>query len=567
MKTTFIAIGLLFTCAFAFSQRIIDEKAEVRYIQLPMTVMPDVRTYNCAWNNEAVKQDIPKIDTELGYNQRTVAGYLALQGFSFTNDHPDVTITLESGRFELPAPAIVDISESDDATNFRAKYTIPLNWIIKIDGKITKSIDFNESKKTAVVLFPPKLGSLGQPGQVIPKADALEKHLELKQDEVEKYVIQTALSQFFSQIQATVKSELCYTPKVKEIEVKSFKTTKKEDFSAWDKPYERGQELLTKISSGQSPAELYTEYKDVFEFWDAQMEQHKSDAKTNKKILRVTTHNLLELLALINPAAVKQEYIDVYKEVSHNNEELFASIENLTKRQEANTNCKSDYTQLCQLPPLRKYCYETAYTTSKGEQKTGIIKFTSPYGINPFETGNTFDLYDIENYLSENGGVTSKHQVDQKEIQSYELFGQKYTKTKYTDPTAVSLSGTESFLEEVVIGKMSVFKYYSMEMGDGAIIGGGLTNNNDAQLIESRCNPQFVVKYGKKSSVVFNYSKLATILKDCKPVADKIKDGSYGNKQIAEKSSKLGKFMQQGTHNEISEEVILKITEEFNALM
>jgi len=143
MRTTFIAIGLLFTCAFAFSQRIIDEKAEVRYVQLPMTVMPDVRTYNCAWNNEAVKQDIPKIDTELGYNLRTVAGYLALQGFSFTNDHPDVTITLESGRFELPAPAIVDISESDDATNFRAKYTIPLNWIIKVDGKII-NIPLNE---------------------------------------------------------------------------------------------------------------------------------------------------------------------------------------------------------------------------------------------------------------------------------------------------------------------------------------------------------------------------------------------------------------------------------------
>jgi len=567
MKTSFIAIGLLLICTFAFSQRVIDEKAEVRYVQLPMTVLPDVASYTCVWNNEAIKQDIPEIDTELGYNHRTVAGYLALQGFSFTTDHPDVTLTLESGRFELPTPAIVDISESDDATNFRAKYTIPFNWMLKIDGKITKTIDLSESNKMAVVLFPPKLGSLGQPGQVIPKADAIEKHLELKQEEVEKYVIQTALSQFFAQIQATVQSELCYTPKVKEIKIKSFKTTKKEDFSAWDKPYERGQELLTKISSGSSPSKLYTEYKEVFEFWDAQMEQHKTDLKTNKKILKVTTHNLLELLALVNPAAVKQTYIDIYKEVNHNNEELFATIESQQKRQEANTDCQSDYTQLCQLPPLRKYCYETAYTTSKGEQKTGIIKFTSPYGINPFETGNTFDLYDLDNYLAENGSVTSKHKIDQKGIQSYELLGQKYTKTKYTDPTAVSIGGNESFLEEVVIGKMSVFKYYGMEMGDGAVIGGGLTNNSNAQLIESRCNPQFVVKYGKKSTVVFNYSKLASLLKDCKTVADKIKDGSYGNKQIAEKSSKLGKFMQQGTHNEISEEVILKITEEFNTLM
>lgn len=314
---------------------------------------------------------------------------------------------------------------------------------------------------------------------------------------------------------------------------------------------------------------MYDAYKDIFDFWSAQIEQHKGDLKTHKKILRVATHNMLELLALVNPELISQESIDLYTEVNYNNKDLFKAIEKNKKRFAANVGHATDYAKLSDLPPLNKNCYNVMYTTSKGDQKPGIIKYSTPYGLDPSETGKAFKIYDLATYTSANGGVTDKHMLDPKEIASYEILGMKYVKTKFTDPTAVSFSGNEEFLEEVITGKLSLYKNYIIEEGGAGstTLGAGisLTTGNETQ--KPNIKPLFVIKYGKKSTVVFNYSKLADILDDCKTVSDKIKDGAYGNKQVAEKTSKLGKFVQQGTHSEISEEVILKITEEFNALM
>lgn len=568
MKRTLIALTLLLTCSAAFSQRITDVSKEVKHIRLPLIPMDHVKTYDCKWNFEKIAQDVPGINTSMGYNEQTIKGILSLQGYTYSTVNPDIVITLNCEHLIIPSPEIIDIDDSSTKENYRAKYTIPANWTITVEGKHTASFPIDDEMGGIVVYIPAIETEFGTPGQEIPKAEFIEKHLSENGSTVLEYVKNVAVAELFTKAKKAVRSQLSYSPILSMVEVRSFKSSKKEDMSAWDQPYARGIELLNKLNSGESPCKLYNEFKDIFEFWDNQYEQHKNNPSEHSKIISVACSNLVSLLTLTNPEALKPEYFEAWSKTGSPAKNWNTTIIDSKKRFASNGSNKVNYETLSKLPPLKGTSYQTVYTNIKGEKKDGVIEFNSSYGMNPFETGNSFSIYDNPTYIAANGNVSAKQKLKQEEIADYELFGKKYIKMKFTDPTAVSIGGNESFLEEVIVGKCSLYKNYVLETsGDGEVAGFLLAGSTKDQLIKSRLNPLFVVKYGKKASVVFNYTRLANTLEECKTVSDKIKAGAYGNKETAEKTSKLGKFMQQGAGNEITEEIIIKITEEFNSLM
>ncbi|TAJ13585.1 hypothetical protein DMA11_08475 [Marinilabiliaceae bacterium JC017] len=569
MKGKFILFVLLSTCSMLFSQRIIHKDKDIHYVQLPMVVMPGVTTYNCVWNSDGVKETIPDIETAMGYNSQTVKGFLDIQGYTYSESDPDITVTLFSEPLLLNDPEIVNLSSDSDNPNYRALYSFPLNWKIEVNGKFSHAIQLAEKDIIAEVHIPLLKDQFGSPTAAIAEREIVEKFIDENKNKVSAFVKEQALAMFFANIKEVVDSELSYQKQVKEIKLSSFKSSKKADMSAWDAPYKKGLELLDKYGKGTSPMDLYNEYKDIFEFWDAQVEQHKDNVKENKKIIKVAIGNLMSLLQVVNPGEIKPEYLEVLDQIT-SIDELKTQIEDGQKRQLANASNTPDYGMLSKLPALDGYKYEMVYTNNKGAQVPGVIEFSSPYGFDPYKTAASFNLYERDTYVAKLGKVSGKDKIDVKDVQSYELFGRKFVKKKYTDPTAVSIGGTECFLEEMITGSASLYRIYP-QLGAGGpggvnIIAGG-TGASKEEVENSRCHPEFVLKYKKKTLLVYNYSKLAVVLKDNQEVADKIKGGDYGNKPVAEKTSKLGKLMQQGVVNEISEEIIKKIVKEFNSLM
>lgn len=566
MKFKLLTLALSCFVFTLSAQKIIDEKVKVRYTRIPNIIMNNIKTYDCKWDAAEIKIDIPGIDTELGYTEQTVKGYLALQGYTYNSENPDIVLTLQSKRLNLPIPKIVNVSSNSSTPNYRAKYKVPADWLINVDGKFSHKINMHDHIGTVEVFFPALTNSYGMPGETISKREALEKYLNENPEKVTKYVSENAVAKILGKTKEVIISELSYKSMVKDTEVHSFKSSKKHDMSTWDEPYEKGIELLNKISMGEEPIKLYQAYKSSFDFWAEQFETNNNDG--NKKIISVAANNLVQLLLLVNPEAIKPEYADHCYTGNKSRKEIKSLIEEAKQRQLVNKSNTVDYKQLSLMPPLFGNSYEITYTNSKGEKKSGVIKLSTPFGLNPFEnTGYNITIFDKDDVRDEYGKPSDKQKIDLKSVKEYELLGYKYVKLKYSDPTAVSLSGSEAFVEIVLQGKCSLFKTYSMEAGSGSVIGGGLSNNNSSQLAASRKNPQFIIQNTKKPVVVFNYGRVADMMKDCNTVSDKIISGAYGNKEVKKANSKLGKFIQQGSENTIKEDIITSIVKEYNSLM
>ena len=139
-KTIYPFIILLLISHSLFSQKIITEKKDVRYIQLPLTAMPGVKTYNCVWDNDSIKINLPGIDTKWGFNDMMIKGCMSIQGLTYSETDPDITVTLQSSTFELADPEIVNLNEGQENANYRIVYKFPMDWKIRITGKFEKEI-------------------------------------------------------------------------------------------------------------------------------------------------------------------------------------------------------------------------------------------------------------------------------------------------------------------------------------------------------------------------------------------------------------------------------------------
>jgi len=552
MKNKIFAIALLALSMTSFGQKSIKEDLIVGHTRLPLTVLTGVKTFDCNWE----KDQIPEFNDKSGYDQQTIKGFLSPQGFTYTTDNPDVIITLKSNAAIIPIPEYVNMSNSE--VNYRAKYSFTPNWTITISGKINKSIDLSEKIGKIEIMFPTyKDGSLDKK---ITSKEALENDVNAKQEQIIPYIKDLFAKEMLSQTKNIIASELGYTRTTTEIRIESFKSNKKNDMTAWQAPFERGIELLKKLDQGENPNELYTQYKDIFDFWDGEFAKLKDNYKGNKKVIRAAIYNLVNILTLTNPNAIKDEYITLLKEVDADSYTQRMKAKEYQERQTANIGNTPDFKTLAKLPVLKNYRYEVVYKDNKGNEKQGVILFYSPFNLDPYQFQSEFKLYDLDTYNSVHGEVSNKMKLDVKNVDSYHLYGKNYIKLKYTDPTVASIGGNEGFLEEIITGKMSLYKFYPLETE-------GIDMVKESDLEKSRTTPSFVVNYGKKTTVAFNYKRLAKMLSDCKEVADKINNGEYGNKEIKEKTSKFGKFMQEGSHSEIPENTIITITNDFNKLL
>ena len=568
MKIRLIVIALILSSTTVFAQRIIRKKKSIQFTQLPTIPMPNVSTYTCKWDGKSIVENFPNYKIETGINIKTIQGILDLQGYTYDESNPDVIITLVGKNIENSKPEIVNISNKEGAPNFRAKYMIPANWEIKIEGKFTATIKLDEIVDKLNIYVPTTINPV-----VISTPERMEEIVLEKEKTINSYVKKTAIKIMLNETKDVVNSKLCYRKKLSNFTLKSFKSNKKQDMTAWEKPFEQGVELLDKINKGENPSKLYSDYKELFEFWDTKFQENKDNSK-KRKIIETSASNLVNILTLVNPESIKDEYL------THVDTEIITFAKDAQKRQSINSENPIDYTKLEKLPTLGDSSYLTDYYTSKGEQKKGVIKFTTHYGIDPSKTSMQFELYDLDTYLEKKAQVKSKHIIDTKSIEAYELFGTRYEKIKYNDPTALSLGGNEAFLELIKKGKLSLYKLHYIEAettqaiafsGLKSIVSGDMSTSNDSGPISTmskcRANPNYIIKYKKKRTVVFNYSKLANILKDCSAVSEKIKSGAYGNEKVVAKKSKFGKFVQGGMHNEIKENIIFKIVDDFNSLM
>lgn len=565
MRIKLIVLILILSSSSIFAQRTIKKKKSIQLTQLPLIPMPNVETYTCKWDGKLIEENFPNYEAEVGINLKTIQGILNLQGYTYVDSNPDVTITLVGKKIEKLTPEIVNISSAKGAPNYRAKYMLPVDWELKIEGKFSRTIKLDEIVDKLAIYVPTTMNPV-----IISTEERMEGIVLEKEITINSYIKKTAMTMILVETKDAVEEMLCYKSKLEDTRVLSFKSNKKNDMTEWEKPFERGLELLDRIDKGENPSKLYSEYKDIFEFWDAKFQENKDDSK-KRKILEVAASNSVRLLALIDPNLVKDEY---FKFVDA---EMKTAVLGAQERQKANSQISLDYTKLHKLPILDANSYEATYLTSKGDSKKAVIKLKNHYGIDPTKTSLDFELYDLDTYLEKKGKVVSKNMIDIKSISGYELFGTNYEKVKYADPTALSLGGNEAFLEVLKKGKLSLYKVHVF--GNEGSSGFGNLNLKSmisfdmsdsepkSMMAECRANPNYIIKYKKKRTVVFNYSKLAKILEDCKVVSDKIKSGAYGNDKVAKKETKMGKFIQGGLHNQIKKEHILEIVNEFNSLM
>jgi hypothetical protein len=566
MKVKLIVIALILSSTTVFAQRFTKKKKTIQFTQLPMIPMPNVKTYGCKWDGKHIEENFPNYKNDVGINTKTIQGILDLQGYTYDESNPDITITLVGKKIENREPEIVNISKTKGSPNFRAKYSVPANWELKIEGKFTTTIKLEEFLDRVNIYLPTAANPM-----VISTAERMENIVLQKEKTINSYVRKTAMTIMLNETKDFVNSKLCYRKKIKKITVESFKSNKKYDMTAWEKPFEQGIELLEKIDKGENPTTLYTEYKGLFEFWHAEFQD---DTKKNK-VRDAAATNLVNFLTLVNPDLVKDDYF------SFVDPEMRSIVKDVQKRQAANSQNTINYSELNKLPVLDDHSYLTNYFTSKGDSKKGVIKLSTHYGFDPSNTNVNFELFDLDSYLKLKDKLSSKQKIDIKSIAAYELFGTKYEKLKYKDPTVLSLGGNEAFIEVIKKGELSLYKVHSLgsEESSGivglkglkSIVSFDMSSQEDSGpkslLFKCRAYPNYVIKYKKKKTVVFNYSKLADILKDCETVSKKIRSGAYGNEKVVAKKSKLGKFVQSGLHHEIKEELILKIVNEFNSLI
>ena len=507
MKIKLIVIALILSSTTVFSQRFTKKKETIQFTQLPMIPMPNVKTYGCKWDGKSIEENFPNYKNDVGINVKTIQGILDLQGYTYNESNPDIIITLVGKKIENSEPEIVNISNTEGSPNYRAKYSVPADWELRIEGKFSTTIKLEEFIDRVNIYVPTAINP-----SVISTEKRMEEIVLEKEKTINSYVRKTAMTIMLNETKDIVHSKLCYRKKFENITVESFKSNKKHDMSAWEKPFEQGLELLSRIDKGENPYTLYAEYKGLFDFWDAKFQEDKDNSK-KRKVRETAATNLVNFLKLVNPDLVKDEYLSLV------DSKMKSIVEDAQKRQAANSQSTYDYTEFNNLPVLDDNSYLTSYFNSKGDSKKGVIKLSTHYGFDPSNTSGNFKLYDLDTYLEMKDKLTSKQMIDVKSIEAYELFGSRYEKLKYTDPTALSLGGTEAFLEVIKKGELSLYKLHVLG-AEGASSGAGIKSlksvisfdmasaeDSSPKSLLSNCRayPSYIIKYKKKRTVVFNY--------------------------------------------------------------
>lgn len=454
----------------------------------------------------------------------------------------------------FPDSTIENISESGNERDFRAMFKTVPTWDIQIKGEVSKEFKLTDFKDSVRVMFPPRYDTNGIPTEAVPRPELIEKTFEERGDKVLDYVKQALYDQLMLTVREVVQDQLNYSKDVKKVEVEGFKSNKRHDYSAWNTPYTSGIEILNKLNSGADPSALYAEYKNIFDFWDNQIEQGISEPRENKKELKVASNNLVNLLYLVNPAAVKDIYLERCNNffAGSNKEEIVADAKT---RWNAFKDSERPYTEVFATSLPGENCYRVKYSGKKGKSHKGIIRLSNFFGKNPVEVCNAIDIYNKSDYDENMGQPRSRDKIDEDDISVYSLLGFQYKNIEYKDKTAVSLGKPQAFMEEMIKGKASLYRMYEPGSGGGMVIG---DQNKGASGVE-----KFVVSKDGDAELVFNYNRLAKMLDDDPEVTENIENGEYGNKP-QKASSGLGKLMQEGSHQKISEEVLVKIIEDYN---
>lgn len=552
MRKYAILCFVAFISINVFSQRVIDEKREVQFVKYPQIPMKGVETYSIKFH--PVDENLEGKTLQYAPDKHQTSGALALQGYRYNEETPDVTISLITNPVNFPDSTIENISESHQKQDFRAIFKTVPSWEIKIRGEFSRNIKLADFKDSVSVMFPPRYDAYGIPTKAVPNPEIIEKTFEKKEEEVRDYVKEALYEELLFTVREVVKNQLSYSKKVQKVEVEGFKSNNRHDYSAWNTPYTSGIEILNKLNSGADPSDLYNEYKNIFDFWDSQIEEGLSDPKKNKKELRVASNNLVNLLYLVNPAEIKDKYLERCNNFfPGSNEEK--TVEDAKARWKAFKDSDRPYSEVFAISPLGENCYNLEFSDKKGKTKQGIISLSGIFGKNPAEACNALTIYKKSTYDEEMGQPRSRDKMKEKNISAYSLLGFQYEKVEYKDPTAVTFGKEDAFMEEMIKGEASLYRMYEPDGGGGLVIG---DENKSASGVE-----KFVISKDGDAELVFNYNKLAKILKDNPDVAKKIENGEYGNKPKKDASG-LGKLMQEGEHQSISEEALVRIVKDYN---
>lgn len=555
MRNYAILCLLAFLSINVFSQRVIDEKKDVQVVKYPLIPMNGVNTYSLDY--KPVKEDMTGDKLQYAPDKYYTAGVLALQGYSYNAETPDVTISLVVNPVDFPALTIEDISGRNDSPDFRAICKTVPSWDIQIRGKFTKDLKLSDFKDTVEVMFPPRYDAFDVPTEAVPSAEIIEKTLEVKEEEILDRLKEALYHELMLTVREVVKSQLSFSKKIQEVEIEGFKSNRRHDYSAWNAPYNSGIEILKKINSGAIPSDLYVEYKSIFDFWDGEVEKGRSEPKEYKKELQVASNNLVNLLLLVNPKAIKDIYLEKCDNMfagpryNKNKEKIVADAK---ARWEAFEVSEHPYSDAFAVSPLGENCYNLVYSDKKGRNHEGVIQLSRVYGKRPAEACNSFEIYKKSIYDENLGQPRSRDKMDEKDISGYSLLGIQYKNLEFKDPTAITIGKNALFMEEMINGSASLYRMY--ESGEAGL------------LVEIESEEDFSVKKNVVSKdgdaeLIFNYKRLAKMLDDNTDVAEKIKNGEYGNKPQKEASG-LGKFIQEGKHHEVSEDVLVKIVNDYN---
>lgn len=561
MKVRLLFLAVLLISSATYAQKRLKNKNTVKIITLPNSPLTGVNTYSCNFDDSELNTNKSLINNI--FHEKYVRGILNIQGYTYKNKGADISIILISKpiNFDIQ-PEIKNISENPKIKNYKAIYSYTPDWEIMIEGKVEAYISLLNHKPIKIEI-PEKL-SFGRENVIITSKSSLEKILSKNKDNIDKILKNQILEKIGNIIKNTVKSELSYSSSFQEVVIKSLKSSKKINLSYLEAPYKKSIQLIEEYKDGVSPIVLKKKYQETISFWAQQIEENKTlDSKLNKKIIKVATNNIIQIQLLIDPTAITEQNMDLLKKADYLSSELKNQINDRKTRAKNNEKTNIDYAKLFKTPKLSSTQYEVNYTNSKNEIKRGILTLDNYYGMNPWENSYSFTIKELGAFNKQEGRSSSKINLKKQNILSYDLLGFTYQSVKYTDPTVVTIGGNRKFLEEMIIGEMSLFRNYNITT-TGTMINYICRNIETMQ--KSRDNPEYIIKIGKKATLVYNYSKLASILKKYKTISEKIKSGEYGNTAIKARSSKFGKFLQQGVHNEIDANIITIITKEVNSL-
>ncbi len=563
MKKFTIILGLVLVSSLLFGQKKTRENVEISHIQLPKHQLLGVKTYASTWTAN-VEQEVLEEWNKLGLNAKLVKGCMRLSGFDYAAEGADVNLNLICGELSFREPEIIDIAGEGNPANYRANYRISGEWKIEVSGKHQHTIDLTDVIKNVEFKYPALKDNYGA-SRIISSSATVESAISTNSEKTQQKVRSQLLKVLYDNITEYVNEELSYLKKTSEFKLYGFKSNKKFDMSAWEEQSLKAIEMLNKIDAGENPSAIYNKYKTVFTFWDSEFEKNKTNFIENKKILEVTVNNLINTLLLVNPSEIKEEYIKMFDEFTFLGD-LEKRVADAKERQAANSYSDLNFSELHKVPVLRNYFYPVSFETTKNGEKRGLIQFSTPYYLNPWETGAFVKIYDLDVYNSVDGEVSSKQAVDLKKIDSYTIFGDKFVQMKFTDPAVVTIGGGAYFLEEMIKGSASAYKYFSMEVAEtnGTVLdlSKGLSGQSEEQLAESRMNPDIVLAHGKKPIVIYSYSKLAKLLFDKKEISMKIAEGKYGNEPLKIKDADSGKF---SGGNNASADIILEIIKDYNS--